>query len=157
MPRNRSRPPGIIPTLYYEDVGTAVDWLCTAFGFRTRFHYGSPERMAGAQLVAGDGIVMVGEARHGQSPGWNDDATLAPPPDRRYGVIVVVHIDDIDAHCARAKQHGARIVHSPQTYPFGERQYTAEDLAGHRWGFSQSVADTAPEDWGGVRGPAFDE
>jgi predicted enzyme related to lactoylglutathione lyase len=31
---------------------------------------------------------------------------------------------------------------------FGERQYSAEDLAGYRWAFSQSVADVNPEDWG---------
>jgi hypothetical protein len=32
--------------------------------------------------------------------------------------------------------------------PFGERVYTVEDLAGHRWTFSQSIADVAPEQWG---------
>jgi hypothetical protein len=25
--------------------------------------------------------------------------------------------------------------------PFGERQYTAQDLGGHRWTFSQSIAE----------------
>jgi hypothetical protein len=29
-------------------------------------------------------------------------------------------------------------------------KYTAEDLAGHRWSFSQSIADVAPEEWGGI-------
>ncbi len=33
--------------------------------------------------------------------------------------------------------------------PFGERQYTAEDLAGHQWTFSETLADMAPEEWGG--------
>ena len=32
----------------------------------------------------------------------------------------------------------------------GERGYTAEDLGGHRWTFSQSIADVAPESWGGT-------
>ena len=35
------------------------------------------------------------------------------------------------------------------TYPFGERQYSAQDPFGHRWTFSQSVADVDPRDWGG--------
>jgi hypothetical protein len=39
-------------------------------------------------------------------------------------------------------------------YPYGERQYTAEDLGGHRWTFSQSIADVAPEEWGGLSDPA---
>ncbi|HEX9942349.1 MAG TPA: hypothetical protein VGG03_10055 [Thermoanaerobaculia bacterium] len=37
---------------------------------------------------------------------------------------------------------------APTDMLFGERQYTAEDLGGHRWTFSQSIADVAPEEWG---------
>jgi len=40
--------------------------------------------------------------------------------------------------------------HPPADYPYGERQYTAEGLAGHCWTFSQSIADVAPEEWGGT-------
>jgi hypothetical protein len=40
-------------------------------------------------------------------------------------------------------------VSSPADYPYGERQYTAEDLAG-RWTFTQAIADLAPEGWGGT-------
>ena len=47
-------------------------------------------------------------------------------------------------------QAGARVLTEPTTHPFGERQYTAEDIGGHRWTFSQSVADVDPEAWGGV-------
>ena len=30
-----------------------------------------------------------------------------------------------------------------------ERQYHAEDPAGHQWTFSETLADVAPEEWGG--------
>ena len=30
------------------------------------------------------------------------------------------------------------------------RQYTAEDHAGHQWTFSETLADIAPETWGGT-------
>jgi hypothetical protein len=40
--------------------------------------------------------------------------------------------------------------------PFVERQYTVEDSRGHRWTFSQSIADVAPEAWG-ARQPAPSE
>ena len=50
----------------------------------------------------------------------------------------------------QAKERGARVFSPPETHPFGERQYTAEDINGRRWTFSQSVADVAPEDWGGT-------
>jgi uncharacterized glyoxalase superfamily protein PhnB len=37
----------------------------------------------------------------------------------------------------------------PTDMPFGERQYTAEDPAGHQWTFSETLTDMAPEEWGG--------
>jgi hypothetical protein len=49
-----------------------------------------------------------------------------------------------------AREGGARILDPPADYPYGERQYTAEDLSGHRWTFSQSIADVVPEEWGGT-------
>jgi hypothetical protein len=33
---------------------------------------------------------------------------------------------------------------------YGERQYSAEDFAGHRWTFTQTIADIDPKDWGGM-------
>jgi uncharacterized glyoxalase superfamily protein PhnB len=62
---------------------------------------------------------------------------------------MIVRVEDVDGHHERAERHGARIVQAPADYRYGERQYTAEDLAGHRWTFSQSIADVAPEEWGG--------
>jgi len=149
---NQSRPPGIIPTLYYTDVAAAIDWLCGAFGFSERYRYGQPGKAVGAQLVAGDGTVMLSVARVGQGPKWGDDAQLGPARTGEVSVILSVHVEDIDAHFERAKQFGARILHEPETHSFGERQYTAEDLACYRWAFSQSVADVAPEDWGATLG-----
>ena len=62
----------------------------------------------------------------------------------------MVRVDDVRAHCAQARHAGARIVMEPTDFEFGERQYTAEDLAGHRWTFSQTLDDVDPEVWGGV-------
>jgi hypothetical protein len=61
---------------------------------------------------------------------------------------VMVRVADVDAHCATARSHGAEIVAEPADMPYGERQYTARDLFGRTWVFSQSVADVAPESWG---------
>ena len=155
MVANRSRPSGIIPTLYYEDVAKAIDWLCGAFGFTERFRYGAQDHVAGAQLAAGDGFVMLSLVRVGQSPEWTDRAQFRLPREGEVSVVLSVHVEDIDQHFERAKQFDARIVREPETYPFGERQYTAEDLAGFRWVFSQSVADVAPEEWGGTSGTAL--
>ena len=38
----------------------------------------------------------------------------------------------------------------PTDFEYGERQYQAEDPAGHRWTFSETLRDVAPEEWGGI-------
>jgi uncharacterized glyoxalase superfamily protein PhnB len=60
-----------------------------------------------------------------------------------------VRVEDARAHCERARARGAKIVDEPRDFEYGERQYTAEDPAGHQWTFSETLADVAPEEWGG--------
>jgi len=134
---NRSIPLStVIPVLVYPDVGEAVAWLCATFGFTPRIRIGNHR----AQLAVGDGAVIVSEPR--------DD--LRPPRPGEVSASVLVRIDDATRHHDLARERGARILQPLGDHPFGERQYTAEDLAGHRWTFSQSIADVAPEDWGGT-------
>jgi uncharacterized glyoxalase superfamily protein PhnB len=71
-----------------------------------------------------------------------------PPRPDEVSQYVHVRVEDVDGHFERARQFGAKIVHAPADQPFGERQYTAVDPWGHRWTFSQSIADVAPEEWG---------
>ena len=40
----------------------------------------------------------------------------------------------------------------PTDFEYGERQYSAEDLAGHQWTFSETLADVAAVDRNGVQG-----
>jgi uncharacterized glyoxalase superfamily protein PhnB len=63
----------------------------------------------------------------------------------------MVRVPDVERHHAQAVAAGAKAT-APVTFPYGERQYTAFDYGGHAWTFSQSIADVAPEDWGGVSG-----
>jgi uncharacterized glyoxalase superfamily protein PhnB len=62
----------------------------------------------------------------------------------------MVRVDDADTHCERARKYGARILMEPTTFEYGERQYTAEDPAGHQWTFSETLDDVAPDTWGGT-------
>ena len=125
---NRSMPPGvIIPELPYDDVRAAAAWLSQAFGFKERLRIGNHR----CQLSFGEASVVAIERKE---PGISS---------------ILVHVDDVDSHHARAKESGARIINPPTDYPFGERQYTATDIAGHRWTFSQTIADVDPGTWGG--------
>jgi uncharacterized glyoxalase superfamily protein PhnB len=129
MIANRSVPTAtVIPVLAYDDVARASDWLCRAFGFKERLRIADHR----AQLVFGDGAVIL-TARDSEGRG-----------------AVLVRIADADRHHEHAKGNGARILQPPTDYPYGERQYTAEDLGGHVWTFSQSLADVDPASWGGT-------
>ena len=137
MKANRSIPAStVIPVLTYPDVGAAVAWLGAAFGFAERLRIGENHR---AQLNVGDGAVIAADA-HGER---------MPPHGGEVSHSVMVRVDDARAHCEHARANGARILMEPTDQVYGERQYTAEDLAGHRWTFSETLADVAPEEWGG--------
>jgi uncharacterized glyoxalase superfamily protein PhnB len=62
--------------------------------------------------------------------------------------VIKVRVEDVDAVFKRARSHGARVLHSPTEYEYGECECTIEDLAGHRWQFTETVRDVAPEDYG---------
>ena len=134
MRENRSMPAStVIPVLGYPDVGAAIDWLCSTFGFSLRLRIANHR----AQLNVGDGAIIVTE----QSGPVSKDSQS-----------VMVRVENVDSHHDHAVQHGARVLDPPADYPFGERQYVVEDFAGHRWTFSQSIADVDPKDWGGTPG-----
>jgi uncharacterized glyoxalase superfamily protein PhnB len=147
MLNNRSIPNAvIIPELGYADLGAAVAWLCAAFGFSERLRIGDHR----AQLTLGPNAALVARATGGEASARVLDQQPSPAPaDLDHSLLV--RVADVDAHCAWARQHGARIVNPPTTYQFGERQYSALDIGGHAWTFSETVADVPPEAWGGVR------
>jgi uncharacterized glyoxalase superfamily protein PhnB len=134
---NRSIPAAtVVPVLIYPDVRAAVAWLEAAFGFQERVKIGEDHR---AQMSCGDGAVILGDVRGDRRPPRPGESTSS----------VLVRVDDARAHCERARAAGARIVMEPTDFEYGERQYHAEDLAGHQWTFSETLADVAPEEWGG--------
>ena len=136
MEANRSMPRSIvIPELAYADVRRASDWLVATFGFSERLRIGSHR----AQLSFDDGWLVVMEGG-GAAAGSGSAPTHA----------VMVRVEDVDQHHARAREHGAHILQAPTDFPYGERQYTAEDIGGHRWTFSQTLADVDPATWGGT-------
>ncbi len=133
MVSNRSIPKStVLPELAYPDIGGAIDKLHEAFGFTVRIRIGDHR----AQLNVGDGAVILIEL----------DRDVA----RKCSVMV--RVEDVDAHCEHARRHGVKILREPTDFPYGERQYNAEDFAGHHWCFTQSIADVDPRDWGGTPG-----
>jgi uncharacterized glyoxalase superfamily protein PhnB len=135
---NRSIPAAtIIPVLVYPDVRAAVAWLTEAFGFVERVRIGEDHR---SQLQVGDdGALIVADARGEQQPPQAGAVTH----------VIKVRVADVNAQFERARSQGARVLQEPIEYEYGERECTVEDLAGHRWQFTQTMRDVAPEEWGG--------
>jgi uncharacterized glyoxalase superfamily protein PhnB len=139
MRQNRSMPAcTVIPELGYQDVEQAADWLCNAFGFALHLRIGNHR----AQLRVGDGAVIVTQT--------SGDGIADPFEAAGRMHAVMVRVDDLDAHHYRALAYGATIMRESAHYPFGERQYSCRDPGGHLWTFSQTIADVAPEQWGGI-------
>lgn len=130
MRSNRSVPPcPVIPVLQYPDPGVAAAWLSKAFGFTVRLRIANHR----IQMRAGEGCFTIAEG------------DVVP----NHSIVVQVRIEDALSHCERSREAGARILTQPTDHLFGERQYDAEDFHGHRWSFTETIADIDPESWGG--------
>jgi uncharacterized glyoxalase superfamily protein PhnB len=135
---NRSIPtPTVIPVLTYPNVREAVAWLEASFGFAERVRIGEDHR---AQLSVGEGAVIVADT----------GSNRRPPEPQVVTASVLVRVVDVRAQHDRAVTHGAVVLMEPTDFPYGERQCSLQDPWGHHWTFSQTIADVAPEEWGGV-------
>jgi uncharacterized glyoxalase superfamily protein PhnB len=117
--------------------------LTNAFGFReVGERYSDEGRVTHAEVELDGALVYLGwpgggymsPARHAQmcehARRWSEVPYIVN------GVHVTV--DDVDAHCERARVAGATILREPATEPYG-RLYNTADLEGHRWMFMQST------------------
>ncbi|MBD1875549.1 glyoxalase [Nodosilinea sp. FACHB-131] len=132
---SRLKPPGatIIPTLRYNDVAAAVEWLCRAFGFEKHLVVLEDDgTVAHAELTFGNGMIMVDPAR--------DDAfgQLQKPPGQAGAVVCqspYIIVDGVDQHYADAIAAGAEIVVDIQDQDYGGRDYSCRDPEGYLWNF----------------------
>lgn len=135
--------PRISSALYYDDASAAIDWLCRAFGFEVRLKVeGEGGRIEHSELEFDSGLIMVGSTRS-ERP----DRAFCRSPQSVQGVntqSLCICVDDVDAHCERARAAGARITMEPEVHDYGEeywadRVYEAVDPEGHYWFFMQRV------------------
>lgn len=137
--------PRISSALYYHEPARAIDWLCQAFGFEVRLKVeGDDGAILHSELTYGEGVVMVGDAKSPRP----ERAFCKSPRDVGGGNTqnMMVYVDDVEAHCERARAAGARVVTGPTTTDYGEdhwtdRGYEAADLEGHHWWFYQRLRD----------------
>ena len=131
----------VIPMLTYENGTAALDWLAAAFGFAEVTRWLNPQGgLSHGEMTAGNGRIMLAEATPAyESPRHHREHCAAAQAWSEVPWVidgVLVYVDDIDAHFARAKAAGATILSEPEDGP-PARRYRVEDLEGHRWMFMQ--------------------
>jgi PhnB protein len=139
MLKNRSAPHArIVPVLIVRDVRAAVAWYGEVFGLVEHVQIGEGHR---AQLgLPGDSAaeLIVAEVRPGRR---------VPTADRSHQVMLKV--EDASAMLTAAVGRGAVETTPLRDWEYGERQAAFADPFGHEWVITQTLADTAPEQWGG--------
>jgi uncharacterized glyoxalase superfamily protein PhnB len=137
---NRSAPHArVVPVLTVADVRAAVAWYADVFGLVEHVRIGEGHR---AQLGLPDGPpaeLVVSEVRPGRRT-----------PEHGRSHQVMFKVADVAAVVENAVARGAVLVDPPHDWEYGERQATIDDPFGHQWVLNQTLADVAPEEWGGA-------
>ncbi len=138
-------PPGwprISSALFYDDAAGAIEWLAKAFDFKVREKVlGEGGRIEHSELEFGEGLIMV-SSLGGRGREWPKSPPSVGGANTQ---ALFAYVDDVDAHCARARSHGAVIVEEPKTNDYGpeywsDRSYCCRDPGGHYWWFGQRIS-----------------
>jgi uncharacterized glyoxalase superfamily protein PhnB len=127
----------VIPCLRYADAPAAIAFLCDAFGFERHVIYADDldnSIIHHAQLTLGEGMLMLGSVRDGESESLYTWSTVRDLGGTTACVYMVV--EDGDTHCLHARNEGAVVVDEPHDNPgYPGRGYTALDPEGNVWSF----------------------
>ena len=130
----------IVPALSYDDAPAMIEFLCRAFGFVERFRLDMPDGSIGhASLLSDEDEVTLASA-------YPEGGLGGPGRLPHLHASVMVYIDDVDAHYARAVAEGATILQEPEDQFYGDRTYRAADPEGGRWWFHQEVRQVTGEE-----------
>ncbi|KRG67181.1 glyoxalase [Pseudoxanthomonas dokdonensis] len=141
---NNASGSSIIPCLRYRDAPAAIDWLCRAFGFSRHAVYQDGDIVHHAQLVHGNGMIMLGSVAN-QGP-WGKLITQPDQLQQNETQSPCVLVEDVDAHYAQAVACGATIVIDIADQGYGGRGYGCRDPEGHLWWFGSYNPWTARQD-----------
>jgi uncharacterized glyoxalase superfamily protein PhnB/uncharacterized protein YndB with AHSA1/START domain len=115
----------VTPYLFYDDAGAALDWLARVFGFRETARY-----------VDADGVVRESEMQVGGTT--IQLCGHSPSEGHGQGLLLIVHVDDVDAMHARVSAAGIEAP-APEQQSYGPRTFDVTDPWGYRWSFWQQV------------------
>ena len=146
----KQTPPGwprMSVALFYEDPKKAIDWLVRAFDFEVRLKVeGDDGGIVHSELTYGEAVLMVSQSGGSNAHPERDQSHQKSPRALGGGntASLMLYVDDVEAHCARAREAGAKIASELKTSDYGEeywsdKSYEAVDVEGHHWWFVQRL------------------
>jgi len=136
MPGAKKTVATTIPSLRYHDAPAAIDWLCRAFGFEKRSVHEGPNRtIAHAELVFGNGMIMLGSAGPSAQGAYGAAVTTARDTGGRSTQSAYVIVENPAAHYRQAVAAGAEVVIPLEDKGYGGAGYTCRELEGNLWSF----------------------
>jgi uncharacterized glyoxalase superfamily protein PhnB len=136
-------------SVVYQDAAAAIEWLCDAFGFEIRLKVeGENGRIEHCELSLGDGLIMLTQESPTAERAWKRSLRSPKSLNGANTQCLMFFVDDAEAHCARARAGGARIVEEPAVHDYGDdywadRSYGALDPEGHLWWITQRLRGPA--------------
>ena len=126
-----AQPVEIIPYLFCADVPASMDWLARVFGLTEQMRHATPRGTHGEMHLGGCRIML----------GSPSDALAMRTPKATGSASqgVFVYVPDVLAHYAHTEAEGGTTQGPPADHGYG-LTYTAQDLDGHPWYFTQRPA-----------------
>jgi len=137
--------PRFSSVIVYRNGAAAIDWLCDAFGFEIKIKVQDDQgRIQHCELLYGDGLVMLSEENTTSDLPWKRQLRSPQSAGGANTQSLMIYVDDVEAHCARARRCGARVVEEPAVHDYGadhwsDRSYAVLDPEGHLWWISQRL------------------
>lgn len=137
----------LTPSAAYQDPLAAISWLERAFAFEVAMLLTDDSgELAHAEMSFRG--ANIGVMREWSSPVLLGSAKMKSPKTLGASTqFVWVAVEDVRAHCDRARAAGAPIVQEPTDQPYGDRTYRALDCEGHVWNFRQSIKVVPEEEF----------
>ena len=113
----------IAPSITVDDIQESLDWYTEILGFTLKQRWEHEGELQGAELIAGNGYLMIGQ----------DD--WAKGRDRKKGEglrLFFMTSQDVDDLAAAIEERGGTLESQPQDTPWGGRAFSLVDPSGFK-------------------------
>jgi PhnB protein len=127
------------PGLRFRSAARAIEFYQRAFGAKETMRFEVGDRVAHAELMIGESVIMLGEE-------WPEGGRFSAETLGSTPIAIELNVPDADAFVAHAVAEGAVVVHALQNQFYGYRQGTLRDPFGYLWGVRTIVEPMSVEE-----------